>query len=148
MYTEMLSGLEGVVVTPDPPWGTGNSWLTTVSVRPRGSAVPPPRVRETLQSQNIEDAADLETHAPAAGVPVATRAHLNRWLTGSSRRLVSAEWGRARDGTSEQVSDGIRQATQVVSGFSNGVVSRRADDAPVFVRVRMCIEVGKSIATR
>ena len=46
--------LEGVVVTPDPPWGTGNSWLTTVTfdrdLRPGAST----RVREALQAQNIE----------------------------------------------------------------------------------------------
>ncbi len=42
------------MVTPDPPWGTGNSWLTTVTfdrdVRPGAST----RVREALQAQNIE----------------------------------------------------------------------------------------------
>ena len=41
-------------MTPDPPWGTGNSWLTTVtfdrSLRPGASA----RVREALQADNIE----------------------------------------------------------------------------------------------
>ena len=42
MYTEMLAGLEGVVVTPDPPWGTGNSWLTTVTFDRESVRVPPP----------------------------------------------------------------------------------------------------------
>ena len=45
MYTEMLAGLEGVVVTPDPPWGVGNSWLTTVTfdrdLRPGASTADP-----------------------------------------------------------------------------------------------------------
>ena len=54
MYTEMLAGLEGVVVTPDPPWGAGNSWLTTVTfdreLRPGAST----GVREALQAENIE----------------------------------------------------------------------------------------------
>ena len=54
MYTEMLSGLEGVVVTPYPPWGTGNSWLSTVTfdrdVLPGAST----RVREALQALHIE----------------------------------------------------------------------------------------------
>ena len=54
MYTEMLSGLEGVVVTPDPPWGTGNSWLTTVTFDREALQGASTRVRETLQSQNIE----------------------------------------------------------------------------------------------
>ena len=53
-YAEMLGELKGVVVTPDPPWGTGNAWLTTVTfdrdVLPDAST----RVREALQSQNIE----------------------------------------------------------------------------------------------
>jgi dTDP-4-amino-4,6-dideoxygalactose transaminase len=54
MYTELLEGLEGVIVTPDPPWGSGNSWLTTVTfdtdLHPGAST----RVREELQSQGIE----------------------------------------------------------------------------------------------
>ena len=54
MYTEMLAGVEGVDVTPDPPWGTGNSWLTTVTfdrdLRPGAST----RVREALQAREIE----------------------------------------------------------------------------------------------
>lgn len=54
MYTELLADIEGVTVTADPPWGTGNSWLTTVtfdrSLLP-GAAV---RVRESLQAQRIE----------------------------------------------------------------------------------------------
>lgn len=54
MYTEMLAGLEGVVVTPDPPWGTGNSWLTTVTLDKDLRPGAPTRIREALQSQNIE----------------------------------------------------------------------------------------------
>jgi dTDP-4-amino-4,6-dideoxygalactose transaminase len=54
IYAESLGGLEGVVVTPDPPWGTGNSWLTTVTfdriLRPGAST----RVREALQAHSIE----------------------------------------------------------------------------------------------
>lgn len=54
MYTEMLADLEGVVVTPDPPWGVGNSWLTTVTfdreMRPGAAS----RVREALIAQRIE----------------------------------------------------------------------------------------------
>ena len=54
MYTEMLAGLNGVVVTSDPRWGTGNSWLTTVTfdrdVLPSASN----RIREALLAENIE----------------------------------------------------------------------------------------------
>ncbi len=54
MYTEALAGLDGVIVTPDPPWGTGNSWLTTVifdrDLR-RGAS---PRVRDALTAESIE----------------------------------------------------------------------------------------------
>ena len=53
-YTEQLSALEGVIVTPDPPWGVGNSWLTTLTfdqrLRPGASHL----VREALQRDNIE----------------------------------------------------------------------------------------------
>lgn len=54
MYTEMLAGLDGVVVNSDPTWGTGNSWLTTVTfdrdVLPSASN----RIREALLAENIE----------------------------------------------------------------------------------------------
>ncbi len=54
LYSEKLADLEGVIVTPDPPWGTGNSWLTTVTfdrgLRPGAST----RIREALQAQDIE----------------------------------------------------------------------------------------------
>lgn len=54
MYTEMLAGLEGVIVTPDPPWGTGNSWLTTVTFDRQARPGASTRVREELESQGIE----------------------------------------------------------------------------------------------
>jgi dTDP-4-amino-4,6-dideoxygalactose transaminase len=54
MYTEMLVGLEGVEVTPDPPWAVGNSWLTTVTfdggLLPGGAT----QVRQALQADGIE----------------------------------------------------------------------------------------------
>ncbi len=54
MYTEMLSDIEGLTVTRDPPWGFGNSWLTTVTfdrnLRPGASV----RVREALAVDEIE----------------------------------------------------------------------------------------------
>ena len=53
-YAEMLGELKGVVVTPDPPWGTGNSWLTTVTFDREALQGASTRVREALQSQNIE----------------------------------------------------------------------------------------------
>lgn len=53
-YVQMLGGLPGVEVTPDPPWGIGNAWLTTVTfdgqLRP-GAAT---RVRESLAAEGIE----------------------------------------------------------------------------------------------
>lgn len=54
MYTEVLSTVEGVVVTPDPPWGTGNSWLTTVTFDRHALPQASTQVRETLQSRDIE----------------------------------------------------------------------------------------------
>lgn len=54
MYTDLLSGLDGVVVTPDPPWGTSNSWLTTVTFDPGLRPGASTRVREALGADHIE----------------------------------------------------------------------------------------------
>jgi dTDP-4-amino-4,6-dideoxygalactose transaminase len=53
-YTEQLSALEGVIVTPDPPWGVGNSWLTTLTFEQRLRPGASHLVREALQRDNIE----------------------------------------------------------------------------------------------
>ena len=109
MYTEMLSGLEGVVVTPDPPWGTGNSWLTTVTFDREALQGASTRVRETLQSQNIET---RPIWKPMHQQPVfrGHEAHLN----GVADRLF--EEGLClpsgvglSDEDIERVSDGIRE---------------------------------------
>ena len=53
-YRELLADLAGVTVTADPPWGTGNAWLTTVTFEaplPPGTAE---RVRLALAAQRIE----------------------------------------------------------------------------------------------
>lgn len=109
-YTEMLAGLEGVVVTSDPPWGTGNSWLTTVTfdrvVRPEA----PTRVREALQAQSIES---RPIWKPMHQQPVFcdNEAH----LTGVADRLF--EEGLClpsgvglSDGDIERVVDGVKAA--------------------------------------
>ncbi|MGB8022078.1 MAG: aminotransferase class I/II-fold pyridoxal phosphate-dependent enzyme [Candidatus Nanopelagicales bacterium] len=53
-YTELLGDLEGVRVTQDPSWATGNSWLSTVrfdrAIRPAAAN----RVRVSLEAQDIE----------------------------------------------------------------------------------------------
>lgn len=54
MYTQMLDGHEGVEVNSDPSWGTGNSWLTTVTFDRDLRPGVPTRVREALNRQNIE----------------------------------------------------------------------------------------------
>jgi dTDP-4-amino-4,6-dideoxygalactose transaminase len=54
LYTEHLAGLEGVCVTPDPPWGTGNSWLTTLTFDPTLRPGAATRAREALAEQAIE----------------------------------------------------------------------------------------------
>ncbi len=54
LYTRALEGVAGLTVTPDPPWGTGNAWLTTVTFdrgRRPGAAT---QVREALAGQGIE----------------------------------------------------------------------------------------------
>jgi dTDP-4-amino-4,6-dideoxygalactose transaminase len=54
MYAELLSGVEGLMVTPDPAWGVGNAWLTTVTfdstLHPRAAEC----VRASLDEQRIE----------------------------------------------------------------------------------------------
>lgn len=53
-YTSLLGDLPGVTVTADPSWGTGNSWMTTVtfdSTLPAGTA---DRVRRALVEERIE----------------------------------------------------------------------------------------------
>ncbi len=110
LYTEMLAGLEGVLVTPDPPWGTGNAWLTTVTfdrdLRPEVST----RVREELQSQRIES---RPIWKPMHQQPVfrANEAH----LTGTADRLfyeglcLPSGVGLS-DADIERVAHGIRAA--------------------------------------
>jgi dTDP-4-amino-4,6-dideoxygalactose transaminase len=53
-YTEALGGIEGVTVTPDPPWGCGNSWLTTVTFDRRLRPGAAERVRLALLADGIE----------------------------------------------------------------------------------------------
>jgi dTDP-4-amino-4,6-dideoxygalactose transaminase len=54
MYSEMLADLEGLLVTPDPKWGIGNSWLTTVTFDRNLLPGASTRVREALGAQQIE----------------------------------------------------------------------------------------------
>lgn len=53
-YVKLLGGLEGVIVTPDPTWGVGNSWLTTVTFDVRSRPGASEQVRVALQEQGIE----------------------------------------------------------------------------------------------
>lgn len=110
MYTEMLAGLDGVVVTPDPPWGNGNSWLTTVTfdrdLRPGAST----RVREALQSQKIES---RPIWKPMHQQPV-FRDHETH-LTGEADRLFEEglclpSGAGLSDGDIERVVAGVRAA--------------------------------------
>ena len=110
MYTEMLGGLEGVSVTPDPPWGTGNSWLTTVTFDRGLLPGAATRVREALQGQNIES---RPIWKPMHQQPVFgdNEAH----LTGVADRLFEEgiclpSGVGLRDGDIDRVADGIRAA--------------------------------------
>ncbi len=53
-YATTLNTIPGVCVMGDPPWGTSNGWLTTV--RFNQSIIPsaPTRIREALETQDIE----------------------------------------------------------------------------------------------
>lgn len=53
-YEASLGSLPGVSVTGDPRWGTGNSWLTTVTVDSSLPAGTPDHVRQVLNAQRIE----------------------------------------------------------------------------------------------
>lgn len=53
-YRDRLSVLDGVVVQSDPPWGTSNAWLTVVRFSHSLHPDAPTRVREFLESHNIE----------------------------------------------------------------------------------------------
>ncbi len=108
MYMDLLGGLAGVHVTQDPPWATGNSWLTTLTfdetVLP-GAAV---QVRETLEAQNIES---RPIWKPMHQQPVF--ADREAHLTGVADRLF--EEGLClpsgvglRDEDVERVADGIK----------------------------------------
>ena len=54
LYAVLLGGIPGVSVLGDPPWGRSNAWLTTVLFDPVLHADAPRRVRETLETFNIE----------------------------------------------------------------------------------------------
>ena len=53
-YRARLSVLDGVRVQSDPPWGTSNAWLTVVRFSPSLHPGAPTRVREFLESHNVE----------------------------------------------------------------------------------------------
>jgi dTDP-4-amino-4,6-dideoxygalactose transaminase len=53
-YEASLGSLPGVSVTGDPRWGTGNSWLTTVTFDSSLPAGTPDHVRQVLNAQRIE----------------------------------------------------------------------------------------------
>ena len=53
-YGDALGGIEGLNVTQDPPWGTGNAWLTTITLDRDLRSGAPTLIRESLQLHNIE----------------------------------------------------------------------------------------------
>lgn len=53
-YRERLSGVEGVMVQSDPAWGRSNAWLTVVRFSPAHHPGAPGRVREMLETFNVE----------------------------------------------------------------------------------------------
>lgn len=54
LYAALLADLDGVSVTPDPPWAVGNSWLTTVTIERGKQSGASREVLSTLSSQRIE----------------------------------------------------------------------------------------------
>ena len=53
-YATTLDTIPGVSVMSDPPWGTWNGWLTTVRFNQSILPGTPTRIREALETQNIE----------------------------------------------------------------------------------------------
>lgn len=53
-YRERLEGVPGLVVQSDPPWGRSNAWLTVVQFCSSLHVDAPTRVRELLESHNVE----------------------------------------------------------------------------------------------
>lgn len=53
-YATTMNTIPGVSVMGDPPWGTGNGWLTTVRFNQSIFPGAPTRIREALETQNIE----------------------------------------------------------------------------------------------
>jgi dTDP-4-amino-4,6-dideoxygalactose transaminase len=53
-YATTLNTIPGVSVMGDPPWGTWNGWLTTVRFNRSIFPGAPTRIREALDTQDIE----------------------------------------------------------------------------------------------
>ncbi len=53
-YREALDSANGVDVIADPPWGRSNAWITTIRIDASSHTDGPTRVREALESHNIE----------------------------------------------------------------------------------------------
>ena len=53
-YTELLGANGAISVIQDPPWGRSNCWLTTVRFDPSLGVAAATKVREALESANIE----------------------------------------------------------------------------------------------
>lgn len=53
-YAYALSGVAGVKVMGDPPWGGSNAWLTTICCDPSLHPNAPTRIRRALDAANIE----------------------------------------------------------------------------------------------
>ena len=53
-YREALTGLDGVSVMQDPPWGRSNAWLTVARFREDVLPGAPERIRLALEDHNIE----------------------------------------------------------------------------------------------
>lgn len=110
LYSQALDGLDGVLVTPDPPWGTGNSWLTTVTFDRDLHPDAATRVREDLARRRIE-ARPIWKPMHLQPVFGTTAAH----LTGVADRLYAEglclpSGVGLTDGDVKRVIDGVRGA--------------------------------------
>lgn len=81
-YRDALSGLDGVSVMEDPPWGWSNAWLTVARFDETVWPGAPERIRLTLEDHNIES---RPVWKPMHQQPVFASAP--RLLTGASDRL-------------------------------------------------------------
>ena len=101
-YAAALDGIPGLTVTGDPPWGSGNGWLTTVVFDNETHPSAAVRIRKALDAVHIEarplwkpmHTQPIFAQADAVLVGVADRLFREGLCLPSGTRLSEAELDR------------------------------------------------------